>query len=605
MKEIILSICQLGYRRDSEKRISLMHHGAEDKPDEIPFYIQRTGSRLKRSQRLPSEWKGQFFRWPFDLGKGAIDPAEKNEMSETEFPLYKGWLKKQETRWGTIWQGDFSDFTEPGIYQIETQYQATVPFEISDDIYSRVINSYLNYMFGQRSGMEIPGVRKAEHLDDGILDISGEQIDASGGWYDAGDFRKWMALTQVNMEPLSMVASCGISEYEQRAKDEIRWGNRFFHAMINDEGRVYEDVGGGDLKEGIDYEKDWWYENHPGCNCTNSGNRTTDNIPGSGDERTVRTTYNPLVQFQFVYYQMMVSGRFPGAYGEKCRELAMKAWEYGKRNDRDDRTLFVAARLMAATEVFRHDPQVVGKEELTRYIQDLLARQNQDKEGISGYFEEKNRADGFRSIIYTTYPAIALLNVLQLSDKVGVPGDIESALTAYIEEYLLADAASNPFSVTPYGVYHDPLYPDAQLFRPAGEGKGIRTFMHPVNSQEIIHGTTSNTMAAAALLIAAARYFRRDDWILPAERLIQWGMGHNMHGLSLFKGIGYRHPVAFSGVHVQVPEMGYIGYIGTPDDLPYLETSNWLEWSTQEVWDVPFAFVSIAAVHMLNSKSGK
>ncbi len=65
-------------------------------------------------------------------------------------------------------------------------------------------------------------------------------------------------------------------------------------------------------------------------------------------------------------------------------------------------------------------------------------------------------------------------------------------------------------------------------------------------------------------------------------------MGHNVDGDSLFNGIGYKHPIAYSTVHVKIPETAYVGYIGTPEDTPYIETSNWIEWSTQEMWDVPF-----------------
>ena len=33
-----------------------------------------------------------------------------------------------------------------------------------------------------------------------------------------------------------------------------------------------------------------------------------------------------------------------------------------------------------------------------------------------------------------------------------------------------------------------------------------------------------------------------------------------------------------------------VGFIGTPDDRPYLEANNLVEWSTQEIWDVPYYY---------------
>ncbi len=587
MNNITLAISQLGYLPGSQKTVSLINNPKADLPDRIPFYIQKNGSRLKRIRKFPEAWKGRFFRWPFNPGEGKLDPAEINYKSETEKPLFKGWMEKQSTRWGDIWQGDFSDFSEEGIYQIETEYQITVPFEIGKDIYQRLIRSYLIYIKSQRSGFEIPGVRKAEHLDDGVRDDTGEQIDASGGWYDAGDLRKWLTLTSGNLEGLRDIAACGIKAFRDQALDEIRWGNRYFHSMIDKDGKVFEDVGGGKFKEGLDPEKDWWFENHPGCNCDNSGNVITDNKPGTGDERLIRTHYNPFVQFQFSYYQGMIGNFLPGEYAKKCGELAVRAWKYGKKHSDDDRTLFLSTRLLAATELHCMDPDIVGEEELMELADRLLERQNRDEEGISGFFEELDK-EGFRSFAFSTFPPKAILAVYKLFSNKLVAQKFKDSLFSYIENYLVADSRSNPFSLIPYGVFHKPEKPEHQTFRDGGKGKYLRTFIHPFNSQEIMHPTNSVFMAHARLLMECAKLFDRPDWLDLAEKQVAWAMGHNTTGLSLFTGIGHRHPVPYSSVHVKVPHAALAGYIGTPEDIPYLETSNWIEWSTQEIWDVHF-----------------
>ena len=77
--------------------------------------------------------------------------------------------------------------------------------------------------------------------------------------------------------------------------------------MMAPDGQIWEDLAGGNFKPGLILEKDWWFENHPGCNADNSGGRYTDNRPSSGDERTIRTTYNPAVQFMFVRTQCQVA----------------------------------------------------------------------------------------------------------------------------------------------------------------------------------------------------------------------------------------------------------------------------------------------------------
>ncbi len=598
----ILSISQLGYRPKAEKQVTLIYNGDQKMPESIPFYIQKSGSRLKRKQKLPEGWKGNFFRWPFDIGSGEIDPSESNEKSETDKPLFKGWLKRKKTRWGTIWQGNFSEFILPGIYQIETQFQTTVPFEISETIYERVIQSYLRYIYTQRSGKEIPGIRPAEHLDDGILDYDGTQVQASGGWYDAGDYRKWLALTQQNIETLCLIANSNITDFSEKAREEIKWGNKFFHAMMNSNGQLYEDIGGGAIKEGLEYEKDWWFENHPGCNATSDGNCLTDNVLNTNDERIIRTTYNPLVQYQFVKFQLMASDVFSGSYGTKCRNMALKAWEYGQSAGHDNRTLFLAAEALSAIELYKHAPDKIPMQQIKGYIHQLIKRQNINTDGITGYFMEKDGKDGFRSIIYAAYPAMALYEASFIFDTGTLHKSILTALENYIENYLLADAKSNPFGVTPYGIYHNPPFKELQTFRHAGKGKYIRTFIHPINTQEIIHGTSSVLMAHALLLCACGHSFNKPQWVRAAEKLVAWNMGHNIDGVSLFNGIGYRHPVAYSSANVRIPDFGFIGYIGTPEDKPYQETSNWVEWSTQEKWDVPIYFAANLALRMADHK---
>ena len=116
----------------------------------------------------------------------------------------------------------------------------------------------------------------------------------------------------------------------------------------------------------------------------------------------------------------------------------------------------------------------------------------------------------------------------------------------------------------------------------------MRTFIDPFNPQDMVHGTNGAMMHQAHLLARAGKLFGRGDWQAAAERLLQWATGHNTVGLSLFTGIGYRHPVAFSMFNGQIPEAVVGGFVGRPDDTPYMETLNAVEWSTQEIWGLPY-----------------
>jgi len=390
----------------------------------------------------------------------------------------------------------------------------------------------------------------------------------------------------------------GHPAFRPQAVEEIAWGNRFYQSMVNEAGQVYEDVGGGPVREGQVYEKDWWCENHPGVSAL--GEPDTDNVPGTGDERKVRTHYVPLPQFQFVRYQALVSTVTPPHESSRSLILAERAWRHGQVIGHDGRTLFVAEELLAGLELLAAGSRAVSTGRLREVTEEAFFRQDGGGEGLSHYFLEKDATDGFRSLAFSCEPALALLRLFELqpegledlADRAGV------ATSAHIDRYLLADAKSNPFGVTPYGVYVEPPRTDLQSFRPAGRGRHVRTWLHPFNPLQMPHGCGGVTLAQAYLLARAGKALKRKDWQAHAERLLQWSLGHNSEGLCLFTGVGFHHPVVGSFRNYKIPEAVAVGFIGRPDDTPYLETSNAVEWSTQEIWDVPF-FYAVGAIAYL------
>ncbi len=595
-----LSLSHLGYLPDSPKTLTLLAGDAQNLPDRIPFYLRQNCIRLPRDTPRMDGFSARFPA-PYDLLRGrlALDAASAS--------LYQGQLQRIGSRWGTVWQADFSDFTVSGSYQIEIDDQISVPFGIRERIYDRIIVGYLTFLKAQRCGCSIFGVHEACHLDDGVLDVDGSPHVSTGGWHDAGDFRKWLAFTLPHIEALLTIQeSCG-DDLEREGwipnaiLEELRWGNRFFHRMIAASGQVYEDVGGGQAPagSGLSYEHHWWFENHPGCFGDASDNRWTDNIVHSGDERRVRTTYNPLVQWSFVQMQARASRHLPARESQQCYSLATRAADYGRLHPHDGRTLFLTAERRARLEMSLASSREEDANRALELAQKLLRRQWLRNDGLNGFFlEDDAGTDAFRSIGFSADPAFALLRVYELRSKLPANATATragEAVIAYVERYLLADCTSNPFSLTPYGVYPNPPQRERQVFRDAGGGFGVRTFMHPYNSQGIVHGTSSVLMAHAHLLARGAILLDRPHWRPAAERLLQWCLGHNTCNRSLFTGIGYRQPVGYSFRIPQLPEAMVVGFIGRPDDSPYLEESTAIEWNTLEYWSVPYQQAAQAA----------
>jgi len=349
---------------------------------------------------------------------------------------------------------------------------------------------------------------------------------------------------------------------------------------------------------GFAYESHWWFENHPGCYGDASDNRWTDNIPGSGDERRIRTTYNPLVQWAFVHVQARASRHLPAEEGKRCLQLARQAADFARRRGHDHRTLFLAAELRGNLELLSARDTSTDPPALVVMARELMKRQVRATEGLTGYFVEAEASDGFRSIAFAADPALALLRLWEL--RTMLPGNpiaeqARQAVSDYIEGHLLADSGSNPFSLTPYGVFFNPPHGDRQLFREAGGGRGVRTFIHPFNSQGIVHGTSSVLMSHAHLLARAAVLMDRPDWRGAAEKLLHWCLGHNTLNRSLFTAIGYRQPIGYSFRIPQLPDAMFAGFIGRPDDTPYLEESSAIEWNTLEYWSIPYLHAAQAA----------
>lgn len=163
-----------------------------------------------------------------------------------------------------LYKGDFSAVTKPGQYQISlTDFDAESHlFEISDDWLSREVRANIKSFYYQRSGVDLPEqfagawARPAAHLDDKLefhptMNRAGFW-NAHGGWYDAGDYGKYIVNGGVSVATLMLacelrknsafVGSAGFSaSFEQPASllDEVRFELEFFLRMQDDDGGVF------------------------------------------------------------------------------------------------------------------------------------------------------------------------------------------------------------------------------------------------------------------------------------------------------------------------------------------------------------------------------
>ncbi|MFN2188976.1 MAG: glycoside hydrolase family 9 protein, partial [Candidatus Promineifilaceae bacterium] len=213
-------------------------------------------------------------------------------------------------------QIDFSEFKETGHdYVLEAGELVSEPFDISESVYAGLKEDALEYFYLSRSGIELEQsyagewARAAGHMsDDKVTCYRGEDadgnhwpgcdytIDASGGWYDAGDYGKyvvnggittWTLLNMYERNPDSFPdGSLSIPEANNGNSDlldEARWEIEFLLSMQVPEGQE---------KAGLVHHKlhDRTWETMPALPVTERDNDNENQDPEDGRYLYMPTT---------------------------------------------------------------------------------------------------------------------------------------------------------------------------------------------------------------------------------------------------------------------------------------------------------------------------
>ena len=99
---------------------------------------------------------------------------------------YEGALKQEQTTIGKFGVMDFTDFNQPGDYQLKVGKNITPAFRIGEKLWDNSLWKVLNFLFCQRCGHPVPGKHAACHTDL-FSRHDGKSIAYSGGWHDAGE----------------------------------------------------------------------------------------------------------------------------------------------------------------------------------------------------------------------------------------------------------------------------------------------------------------------------------------------------------------------------------------------------------------------------------
>src|SRR5574344_2832660 len=147
--------------------------------------------------------------------------------------------------------GDFSAFQKKGKYRIVVSDDLQSDwFLIENEWLCSQLNANIKSFYYQRSGVELPPreagkwARPAAHLDDAItFHPSMERPgiwNAHGGWYDAGDYGKYIVNGGVSVASLLLVLESFKDKVaDARLDEEIRFELDWFLRMQDDDGGVF------------------------------------------------------------------------------------------------------------------------------------------------------------------------------------------------------------------------------------------------------------------------------------------------------------------------------------------------------------------------------
>lgn len=188
-----------------------------------PFGSNQAGTPLKLNESIRLNQVGYL---PNEEKVAIVlseDPFEKFfvwNVKESKV-VFEGQVVKSDTKTlsgKTAWKVDFSEFREEGIFELGIKdFGKSFPFSIQQEIYFDLSRASLKAFYFQRASIEIPkeygGIwaREAGHPDTQVeihpsagstTHPAGTLVSSPKGWYDAGDYNKYIVNSGITMGTL-------------------------------------------------------------------------------------------------------------------------------------------------------------------------------------------------------------------------------------------------------------------------------------------------------------------------------------------------------------------------------------------------------------------
>ena len=464
------------------------------------------------------------------LATDASEPQEWNLLDSSGTIVMSGntILKGKDTNSGDNLQViDFSDFTSTGTaYIISVGSLTSAPFAISNDIYDQLKKDALSYFYLNRSGIAIEAAYAGEdwarptgHVTDSDVtcyigkDADGNDwpgcnysLDVSGGWYDAGDFGKYVVnggisvWTLMNLyETLPKSFPDGSLSIPENANgvpdilDEARWEMEFLLAM---------QVPDGQKLAGMAHHKmhDESWAGMPLVPPTEVNNDSENAIVGTGRYVYAPSTAATLNLAATAAQCARIWQKIDPAFSDRCLIASESAWKAalanpgiyagnnpgsGGGNYEDgnvtDEFYWAASELFITTGKVEYQTYLLGSDQFGKAAAfdwgntaplgtiSLLSVENSLpvdklamlKQNLLSYADSMLKAqdrDGYSVLIEGDYPwgsnGLILNNTLLMGVAYSISGDANYLNAMHLSmDYMLGRNALNKSFVSGYGTY--------------------------------------------------------------------------------------------------------------------------------------------------------
>jgi endoglucanase len=160
---------------------------------EAYVHLNQVGFLPEEPKRAVIPATGPLRSYSFAIIDDDAIPQVRFQGHLTEF---KGTEGKRDDVAERHFHADFDPLVRPGRYRLRlADGRLSPPFSIGRDIYPRLIPLILRFFEVQCCGDTHPALHDPCHLDDGLIvggPRSGQRMDATGGWHDAGDYLKFV-----------------------------------------------------------------------------------------------------------------------------------------------------------------------------------------------------------------------------------------------------------------------------------------------------------------------------------------------------------------------------------------------------------------------------